>query len=51
MLPVQPAGHSNKGIGLNNVIKRLELIYGDKYELVTGINGDAYLADLKIRLK
>ncbi len=52
MLPFHmPNGQANKGIGLNNVVKRLQLIYGDQYTLTNSINGDIYIVDLKIRLK
>ena len=52
MLPVDTSnGYSNKGIGLNNVLKRLQLIYGDQYALTTSVNGDIYIVNLKIRLK
>jgi two-component system LytT family sensor kinase len=52
VMPVKPADkQANKGIGLNNVVKRLQLIYGDQYELEAGIKEDIYVVDLKIRLK
>ena len=38
-------------IGLNNVVRRLGLIYGDAYELETGVNDGVYDVYLKIRLK
>lgn len=38
----------NGGIGLQNAKKRLELIYGDKYELVISETSDAYCINLKI---
>ena len=51
MLPVNTTtGQSSKGIGLNNVTKRLQLIYGDQYTLATNVNDDIYTVDLKIRL-
>jgi len=40
----------NNGIGLNNVVKRLELIYGEKYKLINGIERDIYNVDLEIWL-
>jgi LytS/YehU family sensor histidine kinase len=38
----------NSGIGLNNVKRRLELLYKDHYELNTGKSGNIYTAALKI---
>ena len=51
IIPGKPADEqANKGIGLNNVIKRLQLIYTDQYKLESGIKENTYDVDLKIRL-
>lgn len=39
----------HEGIGLEQVKKRLELTYPDKYELTLGTNGNIFKADLKIK--
>ncbi len=39
------------GIGLQNLEKRLNLIYGNNYKLSFGIDGDSYVAQLKIDFK
>lgn len=39
------------GIGLQNLEKRLNLIYGNNYKLNVGIDGDSYVAQLKIDFK
>lgn len=39
------------GIGLQNLEKRLNLIYGNNYKLNIGIDGDSYVAQLKIDFK
>jgi len=44
------ADHTHKGIGLKNVKKRLELIYGGKFTLREGIDNGAYLVALTINL-
>lgn len=49
--PNEFSAKSNTGIGLNNVIKRLQLIYGERYILDAGVNDNMYIVDLKIRLK
>ena len=41
----------NSGIGLNNVKRRLELLYKDHHELITGKTGNVYTAALKIAWK
>jgi len=43
--------HENKGIGLINVKKRLELIYGNKFNLKEEINKETYHITLTINLK
>ena len=48
-----PKSHSDKsgsGIGLNNLRKRLELIYPKKYELKSGVMDNSYFIELKINL-
>jgi len=47
----QQPGDMNKGIGLINVKKRLELIYGDKFKLKEGINSGLYIVNLTLNLK
>ena len=46
----QTAG-SNKGIGLQNVRKRLELIYAQKFRLKEGIDDGLYVVNLRLKLK
>ena len=41
----------NSGIGLQNLEKRLKLIYANNYKLNFGIEGDSYVAQLKIDFK
>ncbi len=41
---------SNKGIGLDNLKRRLELAYPKKHELVHTINNDMYTATMKLNL-
>ena len=38
------------GIGISNIRKRLELLYADKYELITEDRGTSYFVSLKINL-
>jgi two-component system sensor histidine kinase AlgZ len=38
------------GIGINNVKKRLELLYRGNYELQHGMEGDVYIASMAIEL-
>ncbi len=47
----QQTGNTNKGIGLINVKKRLELIYGNKFKLKEGINNGSYYVTLTLNLK
>lgn len=44
-MPKQPGG-----IGLNNVSRRLELLFPNKYELVAGEKEDVYHVNLKLQL-
>jgi len=39
------------GIGLNNIRRRLELLYGTDFELMVSSQGNQYLVDLKIPLQ
>ncbi|WP_259065290.1 sensor histidine kinase [Mucilaginibacter sp. X4EP1] len=43
--------NNNKGIGITNVKKRLDLIYGDAYSLRIGTVSGLYTIDLMIKLK
>jgi len=47
----QQTDNMNKGIGLINVKKRLELIYGNKFKLEEGINNGSYYVTLTLNLK
>ncbi|GAA3987915.1 sensor histidine kinase [Mucilaginibacter dorajii] len=38
------------GIGLENLRRRLHLLYPDKHQLNAGLQGDCYIAELKIKL-
>lgn len=40
----------DSGIGLDNLERRLKLLYPDKYQLITGINKSLYRAELTIHL-
>ena len=39
------------GVGLNNALKRLSLLYNDAHTITVREHGDEYIADLKIALK
>lgn len=39
------------GVGLNNVLKRLSLLYTDAHTITVREHGDEFIADLKIALK
>jgi len=45
-------GHNGAGwgIGLNNLSKRLQILYVDDYQLTSGRQGDAYISNLTIPL-
>jgi hypothetical protein len=42
--------HSNNGIGINNVKKRLEFLYPEKYELKINDEGDFFAVSLMVKL-
>jgi two-component system LytT family sensor kinase len=44
-------GNMNKGIGVMNVRKRLELIYGNNYQLREEISNDRYIINLTLNLR
>jgi CRISPR/Cas system CSM-associated protein Csm2 small subunit len=48
--PKTRSDRSGSGIGLNNLKKRLELIYPNKYELKMGVENNIYVIELKIEL-
>lgn len=48
--PKSGSDKSGSGIGLNNLRKRLELIYPKKYELKSGVMDNVYFIELKINL-
>ncbi|HET8964288.1 MAG TPA: histidine kinase [Chitinophagales bacterium] len=48
--PKNKSDKSGSGIGLNNLKKRLELIYPEKYEFKSGVIGNDYFIELKIVL-
>lgn len=49
---IQDEKHQNKasGIGISNAVKRLELIYPDKHDLVMNHSGNTYSVFLKLEL-
>ncbi|HEX8315449.1 MAG TPA: hypothetical protein VF609_10665, partial [Flavisolibacter sp.] len=47
---VEGAPSSENGIGLNNVRKRLELLYPQKYELSITNEAEVYIVNLKLQL-
>ncbi len=46
----KPKSRSKNGIGLDNIKKRLELLYPKQYELTINDNAAHFEVDLKIRL-
>lgn len=48
--PKNRSDRSGSGIGLNNLKKRLELIYPNKYELKSSVANNIYSIELKIEL-
>jgi hypothetical protein len=42
--------NNGRGVGLNNMKKRLELLAPDRYSIAGGINGQEYQSTLTIRL-
>jgi two-component system LytT family sensor kinase len=50
IIPSQSQSLDEKGIGLNNTKRRLELIYPQQHELHTEVNEDRYLVRLKLDL-
>jgi LytS/YehU family sensor histidine kinase len=42
--------YNNDGIGINNIRKRLGLLYPGKYELQNGMEEDVYIVSLTIEL-
>ena len=48
--PKSGSDKSGSGIGLNNLRKRLDLIYPKKYELKSGVMDNVYFIELKINL-
>lgn len=51
VISLQNSGNVNKGIGLSNVKKRLELIYGDRYTLNEEISNGSYIINLTLTLQ
>jgi two-component system LytT family sensor kinase len=50
IVPNQSQSLDEKGIGLNNTKRRLELIYPERHELSTEVTKDRYLVELKLKL-
>jgi sensor histidine kinase YesM len=44
----RPSGEKNSGLGLANIKRRLELLYGDRYFLETSSSGNEYTVKLTI---
>ena len=49
--PVESSKDRSSGIGLNNMRRRLELLYTDRYKLETREKDGIFVSDLRIRLK
>ncbi len=49
--PRDSAKDKASGIGLNNMRRRLELLYKDRYKLETVLNGSTFVSKLNIQLK
>ncbi|WP_207424539.1 sensor histidine kinase [Desertivirga brevis] len=49
--PQDSARDKASGIGLNNMRRRLELLYKDRYKLETVLNGTTFVSKLNIQLK
>jgi hypothetical protein len=47
---LHPSEHAHSGIGLNNVKRRLELLYPGKHELNIGQTEEIFTVDLKIKI-
>jgi sensor histidine kinase YesM len=45
------AQNGSSGIGLNNTLKRLNLLYQENFSLTSGPSGKIYITDLILRLK
>ena len=48
--PVIKSDQPRSGIGINNVVKRLELLYKKKYELLITDDAEVFIVDLKVEL-
>jgi sensor histidine kinase YesM len=49
-MPLRDNGQNKPGIGINNVRKRLDLLYHDKYELHIRNDEEVFVVDLKVEL-
>jgi LytS/YehU family sensor histidine kinase len=49
-MPLNADPNPGKGIGINNVRKRLELLYKDKYDLQIREDDEVFVVDLKVEL-
>lgn len=47
--PKSPDDMSGSGIGIENLRKRLAILYGDDYSLSTGVQGDLYTVTLSLK--
>lgn len=48
--PKRDSDHSGSGIGLENLRKRLELLYSGRYSLTTGLVNETYVAELNLEI-